>query len=100
MVKDLLQEINDKKHHCYRRPCTLEFIEEFSAQGLAPIERMTRRFERLMAAEIPVILENEQICYLRTFSNIPGIFSPEEWEKIKNEHYIHELGYMSNLTPN
>lgn len=92
--------IFDKQHHKYRRNIEVNLTEEFETLGLDPIERMTRRFEFLMNAEMPIILENEKICYMRTINNVPYCFSECEWEKIKSEHYIHELGYMSNLCPN
>lgn len=101
MDQKLYQFIVDKKHHQYRR----EFSEynnlaaQFQSEGLCPKERMTRRFELLTKLETPVLLEGEKICYLRTVSNIPDCFTEKEWETIRKEHYIHELGYMSNLSP-
>jgi len=91
--------IMSKKHHLFRKECNIDFAGEFSRKSLSPIERMTIRFEKLMEAETPVIIEGEKICYMRTLKNIPGIFTDEEWDKISSEHYIHELGYLSNLTP-
>lgn len=101
MNQKLYQFIVDKKHHQYRR----EFSEynnlaaQFQSEGLCPKERMTRRFELLTKLETPVLLEGEKICYLRTVSNIPDCFTEKEWETIRKKHYIHELGYMSNLSP-
>ena len=94
MDRKLYQYILNKKHHQYRRKIDLTFDSKMS-----PIERMTYRFEKLCAAETPVILPGEQICFLRTVENIPDIFTPEEWEQIKKDRYIHELGYISNLSP-
>lgn len=100
MKEKLHAYISEKKHHIYRRECPFSLAEEFSSENLSPAERMTRRFCRLMAEETPVILEKEDICFLRTFKSLPDIFTPEEWADIKSSHYIHELGFMSNLTPN
>ena len=61
---------------------------------------MSDRFERLCDEEKAVILEGEQIVFLRTVSNLPAIFTDIEWDSIKRRHYIHELGFMSNLSPN
>lgn len=66
---------------------------------MSPIERMAFRFESLCKTETPVILDGEMISFIRTVENIPDIFSEEEWKQIKKDHYIHELGYMSNLSP-
>ena len=50
--------------------------------------------------ETPVILPGEQICFVRTVSNITDCFTEAEWDDIKKDHFIHEMGYMSNLSPN
>jgi len=92
--------ILNKEHHKYRHNVDWNLCEEYSAQALTPIERMSDRFERLCDEEKAVILENEQIVFLRTVANLPAIFTDSEWEEIKSRHYIHELGFMSNLSPN
>lgn len=95
MNKELLYNfIVTKQHHQYRKKVEINFDE-----SLSPIERMTYRFEKLSEAETPVLLDGEKICFIRTVSNIPDIFTEEEWAQIKSKHYIHELGYMSNLSP-
>ena len=101
MSKDLLDYVVSKKHHIFRKNIEEynNLAEEYKAQKLSPIERMTRRFELLMSLETPVFLPDERICFLRTVTNIPDIFTEDEWHKIKSEHFIHELGYMSNLSP-
>lgn len=55
---------------------------------------------RLCREERAVLLPGEQICFMRTVSNLPDIFTPDEWKQLKGQHHIHELGYMSNLSPN
>ena len=90
----LYNYILEKKHHKFRQNIEIEFDKNMS-----PIERMTYRFERMCEAETPVILDGEQICFLRTVKNIPDIFTEAEWADIKKKHYIHELGYLSNLSP-
>ena len=67
---------------------------------MTPIERMADRFERLCEEEKAVIIDGEQIVFMRTVSNLPEIFTDSEWEEIKSKHFIHELGYNSNLSPN
>lgn len=100
MNKRLYDFIVDKKHHAYRHTVEWDLAGEYSASGLSAVERMADRFERLCREEKPVILEGEQICFLRTVANIPDIFTESEWADIKSKHFIHELGYMSNLSPN
>ena len=102
MSKKLLNYVVSKEHHKFRKDCpSLENLsEEFSKEKLSPAERMTRRFEMVAKLETPVLLPDEKIAFIRTIKNIPDCFTQEEWKQIKSEHYIHELGYMSNLSPN
>lgn len=91
MLKEYLL---NKEHHKYRKEINIKFDKKMAAE-----ERMAYRFKTLCEAETPVILPEEKICYMRTVKNIPNIFDEEEWKAIKDEHFIHELGYMSNLSP-
>ena len=90
----------DRKHREMRCECKIDFASEFSARGLSPVERMTERFERLSAMEMPRINAGEKIVLVRTIKNIPDCFTEDEWKEIKKEHFVHELGYISNLCPN
>ena len=100
MNQSLYNFIVNKKHHQFRRQVQelQNLKQKFATQKLDPKERMTQRFELAASLEQPVLLENEQICFLRTVTNIPDCFTQEEWAEIKNKHYIHELGYMSNIS--
>lgn len=88
-------------HKAYRRPVFAErdLAAEFSAQYLPPEERMTRRFEYLCDAQEAHIFDGQQIVFMRTTSDCPDVFTAEEWSEIKKTHFIHELGYTSNVTP-
>lgn len=92
--------VTERRHREMRHDCGIDFAKEFSARGLSPVERMTERFERLSAMEKPFIHPEEKIVMLRTVRDIPDCFSEDEWKKIKSKHFIHELGYISNLSPN
>lgn len=96
----LLDYIVKKEHHKFRRPSCLDLAAEYRARGLSPVERMADRFERIISLETPVILPDEKICFMRTVSDLPDVFTEAEWADIKSKNYIHELGYMSNLSPN
>lgn len=87
----------DRQHRTLRRRVP-EIAETYAAGGLSPEERMTRRFEWLCKEQEPVFLPEEKICFLRTTENIPDVFTEAEWKEIRKEHFIHELGYSSNLT--
>lgn len=97
----LFEYIVEKKHLQFRKDFSEgeDFAQKCKDENLSPKERMTKRFELLCAAENAVILPNEKICFMRTVKKIPDCFTEEEWAQIKAEHYIHELGYMSNLSP-
>lgn len=100
MSEKLLQYILDKEHHKFRGDLNINLAREYKSMQLSPIERMTDRFERLSKAEIPHFLPDEKIVFLRTVKDIPDIFTEDEWANIKSKHYIHEMGYVSNLSPN
>ena len=96
----LYKYILNKEHHNFRHNVDWNLAEEYSTKGLIPIERMADRFHRMCNEENAVILDGEQIVFLRTVSNLPDCFTESEWAEIKDKYYIHELGYMSNLSPN
>ena len=98
-MNELLSYILAKKHHAFRKTLWWDLAGEYAAKGLSPRERMTDRFERLCAAERPVLLPGEQICFLRTVIDIPEAFTDDEWAEIRGAHFVHEKGYLSNLSP-
>ena len=90
--------IETRAHHNLRRDFPQELAAEFSALGLSPEERMVRRFELLCREEKPQIQPFEKIVLMRTIKKQPEIFTEAEWADIKAKHYIHELGFVSNLS--
>ena len=102
MSEVLKSYIIDRKHHQFRKDYEehSNLSTTYKGLGLSPKERMTRRFELLAGLETPVLLPDEKICFIRTVKNIPDCFTEDEWAEIKGKHFIHELGYMSNLSPN
>ena len=102
MYQTLYDYVVAKKHHVFRRdhPELKGLAERFALEQLSPLERMTQRFELLIKLETPVLLEGERICFMRTVKQIPDCFTKDEWEQIRKNHFIHELGYFSNLSPN
>ena len=91
--------IIERGHHSLRRDFGKDVAEEYSKLGLSAEERMCRRFEEMCRRETPHIHPSEQIVLVRTVKKAPDILTPKEWEKIRSSHYIHELGYVSNLCP-
>ena len=102
MHRDLYDYVVPKKHHAFRKdfPELEELPKRFAAENLPPVERMTRRFEILAKLESPIILEGEDICFLRTIKQTPECFTDDEWDVIRSSHHIHERGYFSNPSPN
>jgi len=98
-MDELRSFISQRKHRVYRKPVPETLAAQYSALGLSPEERMTRRFEYLMGLETPVFLPGEQIVFLRTVQNIPDCFTEEEWRLSRKQYHIHELGYLSNVSP-
>lgn len=98
-MEKLLDYILAKKHHAFRVDYTEYLSEIYSKAGMTPEERMADRFERLTKAQTPHILPGEQIVFLRTTKQIPDCFTEDEWKEIKSKHFIHELGYISNVSP-
>lgn len=96
----LKEYILTKKHRAYRRAVDVDLAAEYSALGLSAEERMTRRFEYLCKNETPVVLADERIAFLRTLTDIPHIYTEEEFAELGNNHRLHELGFHSNVTPN
>lgn len=89
----------DRSHRELRRPVGEKLGEVYAAEGLCGEERMTRRFEYLSGLETPVIHPLEKIVFMRTVADLPDVYTESEWKEIRKEHYIHELGYVSNLSP-
>ena len=100
MHSQLYNFILKKQHHAFRHRVEWNLAEQYEKDKLSPIERIADRFDRLCNDEQAVILDDEQIVFLRTVENLPPIFTEKEWADICATHYIHELGFMSNVSPN
>lgn len=92
--------ILDRTHRKERVEWDIDLGAEYAALGLSPEERICRRFETLCSMERPVVMPFEQIVMRRSVRNLPDCFTPEEILEIKKTHYIHERGYVTNLSPN
>lgn len=99
-MTELLDYIVSGKHRAFRKTVDYDPAEEFAGGPLSALDRMTTRFEKMCALQEPVFLPGEKICFMRTaVAKNNDVFSKEEWEDIRSRHYIHELGYISNLSP-
>lgn len=99
-INNIKEYILDKKHHQFRQsPDLKELSEDWAVEKLSPIRRTANSFTAVLKAEIPVILPGEKIVFTRTVANLPDIFTTEEWEAIKKTKYLHEKGFVCNISP-
>lgn len=97
-IGEIRKFILEKKHHAQRHD-GIPDISVYRDTSLSPCKRSAQRLSAHLAAEQPVIYPFERIVFTRTQSALPGIYSPEEWDKIKSGRFIHELGNVCNLSP-
>ena len=102
-IENLRGYILRKEHHVLRRTPARLGLDNlnigFAAAGMPPVRRSAEMLAALMRAEEPVILPGEKIVFTRTVTEVPEIFTPQEWDEIKASHYIHERGTVCNRSP-
>jgi formate C-acetyltransferase len=103
-IKTILDDVFSKKHHQFRQKIDDDILNNFTgsmkARGMTDIQRAQKRLSWVLENEKPVILQNEKIVFTRTVPKIPAVFTKEEWDEIKKDHYIHELGQVCNISSN
>ncbi len=96
--KELYSTVTERAHQTLRKKFdTKAVLERFTDPKTPPVMRMAIRLRELFRQENPVILSGQRIVFIRTVTDVPGIFTDEEWAKIRSGHFIHELGYISNI---
>lgn len=73
--------------------------EKYRAENLNDLQRSVKRLEYMLTREKPHVYSDEKIALIRTVPTIPEIFTKDEMEKIKKDHYIHEQGKVCNINP-
>ncbi len=87
----------EKRHHAARiappdnATCRDKAYPDFMRTAL--------RLKTALDRETPYLFPDEIIAFTRTVPALPMIYNEREWEEIKATHYIHELGNVSNLSP-
>jgi formate C-acetyltransferase len=99
-ISTLKERLVAKRHQQALQTPEKQLAEAYKRLGLTPQERMVRRLEFLMAAEKPAMEADERLVFTRPLRSQPEIFTPDEWTQIRAGRYIHELGFVSNVTPN
>lgn len=74
-----------------------ELAHDFAQKELSPESRSALRLISMINAENPVVFAEEKIAFTRTNISVPQIFTPDEFEKIHQNHWVHELGDVSNI---
>ncbi|MGI6239717.1 MAG: pyruvate formate lyase family protein, partial [Christensenellales bacterium] len=90
--------VTEKKHRAARQG-DIVCPDAYRAPELPDHRRTALRLKAALAAEIPVIEPFERIVFTRTVSSAPRIFTDAEWADITERHFIHELGNVSNVSP-
>lgn len=98
--KSLYSTLLERKHHAYRHAFDRSIASDFDNANIHPAKRMAMRLKDVFLQETPVILEEQNIVFLRTVTDVPDIFLPEEMEKIRARYTVPELGYVSNICGN
>ena len=89
----------DKKHHAFRISLPEKATASYWIPGLTDHRRTALRLKAALELETPVFLPGELLAFTRTVPNLPLIYDENEWAEISSSHYIHELGTVSNLSP-
>lgn len=93
----------DKGHHIARKSASsvgLDILpEQFAARQIDPQMRAALMFSAVLEAENPVIFDGESIVATRTIESIPSYITQDEWTRIRINHYVHENGMLSNISP-
>ncbi|MBQ4073992.1 MAG: pyruvate formate-lyase [Clostridia bacterium] len=98
-IAQLKQYQWDRNHHAFRKEVPAGIENTYRKESLSDFQRTALRLKTALDLEMPVIFPNEIIAFTRTLPGLPLIFTDAEWEEIKDAHYIHEMGNISNLTP-
>ena len=86
-------------HHQARRAPVEDAALPYRDPALTDIERTALRLKTALELETPYLFPQELIAFTRTVPNLPMIYDEAEWARISGEHTIHELGNVSNLSP-
>ncbi len=98
-VASLHRFIVEKQHHAFRRDVEFGLAPDLAARRVPLARRVGLGLVAVLQAERPVILEGERICLLRTVRKLPDLLTADEWNAVRKDHFLHELGKVCNLSP-
>ena len=88
-----------RRHHAARRAPVGDEALPYRDPALADTTRTALRLRMALELETPYLFPGELIAFTRTVPNLPFLFDEAEWAAIRAGHFIHELGNVSNLSP-
>ncbi len=98
-ISSLKQFQWDRRHHAARISLPADLKLPYRNHELSDVTRTSLRLKQALDMETPYLFPDELIAFTRTVPNLPFLFDEDEWAKISAAHYIHELGNVSNLSP-
>lgn len=98
-IQKLLDYINAHNHHALRHDADWHLEDDFSARKLSPTKRSAEALKAMLAAETPAFILDERIAFTRTVKQIPEQFTEDEWKDMRSKAYLHEKGFVFNISP-
>ncbi len=89
----------DRKHHAARTAIEEYLFLSYRNRFEPDYVRSGKRLQQALSMETPYLFPDELIAFTRTVPNLPFLYADDEWAEIKKDHFIHELGWVSNITP-
>lgn len=91
--------VDERKHHTFRKEKGDPYVlaKKFQKQGMSDLDRAVARQKYVLEQEEAIVFDDERIAFLRTVQTIPELFTGEELKELKEKHWIHERGDLSNI---
>ena len=89
----------ERRHHAARKALSGNLVLPYRSPELSDVTRTSLRLKMALEMETPYLFPGEIIAFTRTVPNLPFLYDEAEWAKISGEHFIHESGTVSNLSP-
>ena len=98
-IQLLKDQMWNRVHHAARMQLDDALPLCYRAPDMPDVLRTANRLKQGLEMEQPYLFEGELIAFTRTVPNLPMIFDKAEWDEICQNHFIHEMGNVSNLSP-
>lgn len=98
-IQETRQFLWEKKHHAARKQLPAGVETAYRNKLKSDVMRTALRMKTALDLEDAYFIPNELIAFTRTRPALPMIYDVDEWEAIGKDHFIHESGAVSNLSP-